>query len=148
MADSKTTDGNPETTACKWEQDVDGDWDTGCGHRFVIIEGMPSDNDMLFCCYCGKQLDENPSGEPREPKGGNTTPQTCAIRWVEHEPGFLSLMLGRVELAQISRGTSGHWFWSLRLCQVRQLGERVSSSSPTEAEARAVAEEHARKVLA
>ena len=67
------------------------------------------------------------------------------VRWVEHEPGFLSLMIGRVELAQISRGTSGHWFWHLGFCRG---DERVAYSAPTEAEAREVAEAHARKVLA
>jgi len=54
-------------------------------------------------------------------------------------------MIGRVELAQISRGTSGHWFWHLGFCRG---DERVAYSAPTEAEAREVAEAHARKVLA
>jgi hypothetical protein len=67
------------------------------------------------------------------------------LRWVEHDPDFFSLMVGRIALAQISRGTSGHWFWSLNYCRG---DERSAYSAPTEAEARAVAEKHARKVLA
>lgn len=48
----------PRTTDCAWTQDRDGTWDTSCGNRFVVSEGNPSDNDMKFCCYCGKTLCE------------------------------------------------------------------------------------------
>lgn len=71
---------------------------------------------------------------------------TIEFRWVEHQPGFLSLMLGRIELAQIYRGAEhfGFWYWTLMFSQ---NDERKSFSAPTEQEARAVAEEHARKVI-
>ena len=67
-------------------------------------------------------------------------------RWVEVEPGFRRLMLGRIELAQLARGrATGDWFYDLRFCQ----GEELSSGPrPTEAEAAGVAALHAAKVLA
>ena len=43
---------------CKWKPDKDGIYDTGCGNRYVIMEGTPKDNHMKYCTYCGKQLDE------------------------------------------------------------------------------------------
>lgn len=49
--------------ACKWSEDEDGNWFTGCGEAFIIIDGKPSDNGMKFCCYCGKLLKEVPYTE-------------------------------------------------------------------------------------
>jgi hypothetical protein len=50
---------------CQWQQDPDGDWDTACGHRFIILAGTPTENDMRFCCYCGKPLKDTPP-QPRK----------------------------------------------------------------------------------
>jgi hypothetical protein len=66
-------------------------------------------------------------------------------RWKWHDETFASLMLGRVQLAQISRGSSRHWSWTLFFCD---RGERPTYSSEDKGEAMAVAEDHARKVLA
>ena len=67
------------------------------------------------------------------------------LHWTAHSPGFKSLMLGRIELAQISGGNAtSDWFWTLRFCDE---GERSSFSAPTEDEARDIAEAHARRVL-
>lgn len=33
-------------------------WETGCGHVAYIPEGTPRENDMNFCWYCGKRLEE------------------------------------------------------------------------------------------
>jgi hypothetical protein len=42
---------------CTWTQDEwDGHWETSCKHAFCIDEGTPADNEMHFCCYCGKPL--------------------------------------------------------------------------------------------
>lgn len=46
---------------CTWTEDDDGVWDTDCGNRFETVEGTPHENDMLFCCYCGRPLVENSS---------------------------------------------------------------------------------------
>ena len=49
---------------CEWTEDVDGNWETGCGETFVLIEGTPNDNKMSYCCYCGGELWEVVYKEP------------------------------------------------------------------------------------
>lgn len=46
----------PQT--CLWSRsDDDTDvWETACGNAFTINEGSPADNEMVFCCYCGREL--------------------------------------------------------------------------------------------
>jgi hypothetical protein len=54
-----TTRDVERTEECAWNQDGDEEGDTygtGCGNYFVINEGTPADNDMKFCCYCGKPI--------------------------------------------------------------------------------------------
>lgn len=71
--------------------------------------------------------------------------QTADLRWEWHDPTFASLMLGRIELAQINQGrVTGDWFWTLRFTEG---DERPSFSSLGEHEAQQVCEEHARRVL-
>ena len=50
---------------CAWSQDgEDSDtWQTDCGGLFSIIDGKPSENNMRFCCYCGKSMTEHPHEE-------------------------------------------------------------------------------------
>mgnify|MGYP001330034860 FL=1 len=45
---------------CHWSQDgEDSDvWATQCGHYFAITADTPSENEMRFCCYCGRPLVE------------------------------------------------------------------------------------------
>ena len=44
---------------CTWAQDDEGAmWETECEQLFDIIDGTPSDNQMEFCCYCGKPIDQ------------------------------------------------------------------------------------------
>jgi len=67
------------------------------------------------------------------------------LYWVEYAPTFASLKLGRIELAQITQGIlSGHWFYTLRF---NVKDEKQSFSTPTRAEAEAIAMEHARKII-
>ncbi len=49
---------------CLWSRaDDDTDvWETRCGHAFTIIDGTPTDNQMAFCCYCGRRVDEEIGG--------------------------------------------------------------------------------------
>jgi len=42
---------------CKWTEDEEG-WKTDCNGVFIITDGTPMLNDMLFCCYCGKPLEQ------------------------------------------------------------------------------------------
>ena len=47
----------PQT--CLWSRsDDDTDvWETACGNAFTINEGgAPADNEMTFCCFCGREL--------------------------------------------------------------------------------------------
>ncbi len=53
---NKMFDGTPGD--CGWQQDDDGNWETGCGELHIINEGIPSENNMHFCCYCGGKLKE------------------------------------------------------------------------------------------
>jgi rRNA maturation endonuclease Nob1 len=46
------------TPVCRWIADEDGNWQTDCGKLFVIFDGTPADNQMKFCCYCGKPIRE------------------------------------------------------------------------------------------
>jgi hypothetical protein len=43
---------------CLWEQDMDGNWQTGCDSVFVLVEGGPEENRLKFCPYCGHPLEE------------------------------------------------------------------------------------------
>ena len=42
--------------ACEWKEEDGEFWRTSCGHDFVLEYGTPKDNDMCFCCYCGRPL--------------------------------------------------------------------------------------------
>lgn len=54
--------------SCLWSRaDDDTDvWETKCGHAFTIIDGTPTDNQMAFCCYCGRRVDEEIGGSDAE----------------------------------------------------------------------------------
>mgnify|MGYP001569344614 CR=1 FL=1 len=57
---------------CSWSEDENGTWGTGCGHEFEIMNNdTPSENDMAYCCYCGKHIREVPYRET-EPWDGTT----------------------------------------------------------------------------
>lgn len=44
---------------CCWLLDeIDGFWQTDCGRGFCLADGTPTENEMRFCCYCGKPLHE------------------------------------------------------------------------------------------
>ena len=45
---------------CVWRlEEIDSDlWETACKQEFIMLGGTPSDNDMKYCCYCGKPIEE------------------------------------------------------------------------------------------
>jgi hypothetical protein len=51
---SKTT----PKSHCDWTLDNEGNWDTECGDKHILLEGGPRENQMRFCCYCGSPLRE------------------------------------------------------------------------------------------
>jgi len=42
---------------CAWSDDDNGVYETECGNAFELNEGTPADNNMAYCCYCGRLLD-------------------------------------------------------------------------------------------
>jgi hypothetical protein len=65
------------------------------------------------------------------------------LRWEEPAPGLRTLLVGRLAAARIYWGT-GHWEVELLLAPERR---RRQPAVAEEAEARALAEAHARRVL-
>ena len=46
-----------ENKKCEWTSDC-SDWETSCGKSFCFEDGGPDHNDMKFCPFCGKELEE------------------------------------------------------------------------------------------
>lgn len=45
----------PKKPDCTWEPDEDA-FQTTCGNAFVLNDGNPIENGILFCPYCGGHL--------------------------------------------------------------------------------------------
>ena len=44
---------------CAWIRDEDSsDFDTECGRTFELLDGCLEDNNMKYCCFCGKKTEE------------------------------------------------------------------------------------------
>lgn len=44
---------------CVWAEDgEDGPWGSSCGHYWQFTDGTPTENDMKFCPFCGKPLEQ------------------------------------------------------------------------------------------
>lgn len=58
----------PPPAPCWWDlADEDAShYETGCGHAFEITTGTPAENDMKFCCYCGRELAASRPEPPEE----------------------------------------------------------------------------------
>ena len=56
--------------SCKWSEDADGNWETDCGNAFCLEDGPPSENNLRYCCYCGRKLEEVLYEEPSGGEGG------------------------------------------------------------------------------
>lgn len=46
-----------KTETCMWRE-YDGAWEASCGHDFFLNDGTPAENNMRFCCFCGRHLVE------------------------------------------------------------------------------------------
>lgn len=60
---SKRCSGREQQECIVIEDEWSGAWTTACGELFIIEEGTPSQNGMLFCHHCGKRLVESPVGD-------------------------------------------------------------------------------------
>jgi len=75
---------------CNWVENDDGFWVTGCGHFFVLNDGTPSDNQMHWCPYCGKSLQEMQPDDKKCKKCGGIMSLGKAIQqtWSAGVPDF------------------------------------------------------------
>ena len=47
------------SAVCQWTYDECSDcWESACGNAFVFAAGGPVENEMAWCPYCGKKLEE------------------------------------------------------------------------------------------
>ena len=44
-------------TPCRWEQDMDGNWQTGCDNLYSFIDGTPTENGTKYCPFCGHHVE-------------------------------------------------------------------------------------------
>jgi len=47
-----------EDKKCTWKINDDGIYSTSCGRVFTFIEAGVKENDFVFCCYCGCEIEE------------------------------------------------------------------------------------------
>lgn len=49
--------------SCYWDADYPGSdmFSTSCKHAFRLDDGGPEENEMKFCCFCGRPLVEEPA---------------------------------------------------------------------------------------
>ena len=46
-----------EGSTCEWTIDGgEGYWGTSCGRAFRLDDGIPVENHMRYCCFCGQKL--------------------------------------------------------------------------------------------
>ena len=48
----------PEPETCTWRDNMDAIYETGCGNLHIINDGSPAENRMKYCCYCGKEIED------------------------------------------------------------------------------------------
>ena len=49
---------SPTTARCTWAEDVNGDYDTDCGHTFLADDSdeAPRERGFRYCAFCGRTL--------------------------------------------------------------------------------------------
>ncbi len=48
--------GKRQNRTCRWSVDDDGNWDTDCAQKHILMDGTPFQNHYSYCCYCGKAI--------------------------------------------------------------------------------------------
>lgn len=51
----QTTTNSAMNAICRWADNGDGGWDTGCGEVWYFPDGGPKENRVMYCPYCGRQ---------------------------------------------------------------------------------------------
>ena len=52
---------------CRWTcADDDGMWSSACGHDWIFPDGVPTDNQMVYCPMCGKRGEWVPHVPPTD----------------------------------------------------------------------------------
>jgi hypothetical protein len=49
---------NTGKQVCLWKEDDEGNWDTSCNEKFIILAQTPKENGMVYCPYCGREIKE------------------------------------------------------------------------------------------
>lgn len=60
------------SVVCHWEENFGGVYETECAKMFVIVDGTPTENEMRFCCYCGRTVVVAPYREADDREGEMT----------------------------------------------------------------------------
>lgn len=61
-----TPEGDPDYKEyCTWSNsegseydDCDTQWETSCSGTFILNDGTPESNELKYCCYCGKPIEQ------------------------------------------------------------------------------------------
>lgn len=59
---------------CEWREDVDGNYQTGCGNSFFFETGDAIENRAKWCLYCGGELRQHNYVEPIIDEEGGSAP--------------------------------------------------------------------------
>lgn len=41
---------------CEWEEDHDGNYDTNCNNKFILLSGSLAESGFEYCPYCGRKI--------------------------------------------------------------------------------------------
>lgn len=45
---------------CEWLEEDNNEWWTSCHNVHTLIDGSPTDNELVYCGYCSKRIKETP----------------------------------------------------------------------------------------
>ena len=54
---------------CRWSENLDGVWESGCGYVWEFFSDGPAENGVRFCPFCGHPLVAVPAVGPGDDQG-------------------------------------------------------------------------------